>query len=121
MSRYIRGSMKLSVLAALALALGLALAGAPAASAKSCSPPKYPGNGYFTSLTVKNTTCAKGRKVALAHYRCRTENGKAGRCKRRVLRFSCSETRTKIPTELNGRVTCKRGGKRVVYTYQQNL
>jgi len=111
--------MKLSILAL--LALGLALAAAPAASAKACSPPKYPGNGYFTSLSVKNTTCSTGRKLALAYYRCRTENGKAGRCKRRVMRYRCTETRTKIATEINGRVTCKRGTKRIVHTYQQNL
>ena len=110
--------MKLSILALLALVA--ALAAAPSASAKACNPPDYPGNGYFTSLSVKNTTCSTGRKLALAYYRCRTENGKAGRCNRRVMRYRCKETRTTIPTEINARVTCTRGAKRVVHTYQQN-
>jgi len=26
-----------------------------------------------------------------------------------------------IPTELDARVTCKRGAKRVIHSYQQNL
>lgn len=93
----------------------------PGASAsRACSPPKYPGSGYFTSLSVKGVTCAKGRKVALAHYECRTENGRKGRCTRRVLRFRCSESRQSIPTEFNSRVRCTRGAKRVNFTYQQN-
>jgi hypothetical protein len=108
---------------ALASLASPALAGAsePSASAaRSCAPPDYPGSGYFTSLAVKRVTCAKGRKVALAHYRCRTENGRKGRCSRRVLRFSCSEQRTSIPTQFDSRVTCRRGAKRVTFTYQQN-
>jgi len=89
---------------------------------RTCSPPHYPGQGYFTSLTVKKTTCKFGRKLALAYYRCRTKAGPAGRCHRaRVLRYKCSEVRNRIPTELDGRVTCKRGHRRVVHTYQQDL
>lgn len=95
--------------------------GAPRASAaRACTPPDYPGAGYFTSLSVKGTTCRTGRRVTLAHYRCRTENGRAGRCRRHVLHYSCSETRNVIPTEINARVTCRRGSARVIYTYQQN-
>jgi hypothetical protein len=37
-----------------------------------------------------------------------------------VLGYSCSEKRTSIPTEINSRVTCKKGQRRVIYTYQQN-
>jgi hypothetical protein len=37
-----------------------------------------------------------------------------------VLGYSCSERRNTIPTEIDARVTCRRGSKRVVYTYQQN-
>lgn len=100
--------------------LGALLVAAPAAQARTCPPPKYPGEGYFTSLTVKATGCATGRKLTLAYYRCRTRNGKAGRCSRRVLGYRCSERRTSIPTEINARVTCRRGGRNITHTYQQN-
>src|ERR1044072_3816637 len=98
-------------------------AGAPIArAAKVCSVPHYPGSGYFTSLSVKGKSCRFGRKLALAYYHCRIRNGKAGRChKASVLRFHCSEVRQSIPTELDARVTCKHGAKRVVHSYQQNL
>jgi hypothetical protein len=90
------------------------------ASTRSCNPPKYPGTGYFTSLAVSNTTCATGRQVALAWYRCRTKHGPAGRCHSEVLGFTCSEKRVSIPTEYDARVTCHKGGATVIHTYQQN-
>jgi hypothetical protein len=104
------------------LALGSSAGAQPTAgAARSCSPPKYPGLGYFTSLEVSRVSCATGRKVTLAHYRCRTRHGKKGRCSSRVLGYSCKEgTRNSIPTEYNARVTCKSGTRKVVYTYQQN-
>ena len=113
-----------------ALALAVAcLAGAPAATAetahaaRSCSPPKYPGNGYFTSLSVSHTSCGTGRKVALAHYHCRRKHGVRGHCHHRVLHFRCKENRpasARIPTQYSSRVTCTRGSRRVVFVYQQN-
>jgi hypothetical protein len=104
-----------------AFAIGSAAAAAPGArSAATCAPPQYPGSGYFTSLRVTATTCATGKKVTLAHYRCRTRHGRSGRCTNRVLGYRCSEHRNTIPTEFNSRVTCKRGSRRVIYTYQQN-
>jgi hypothetical protein len=104
-----------------AVAAALALGAAPAAHASTCSAPKYPGSGYFTSLSVKKVSCKTGRKVTLAHYRCRTASSRAGRCHKSVLGYSCSERRQSISTEIDSRVTCRRGSKRVVYTYQQNL
>jgi hypothetical protein len=92
----------------------------PNASAASCSIPKYPGQGYFTSLSVTGTGCATGRKVALSYYKCRIKKGKKGTCKSKVLGYRCSEKRSTIPTEINARVTCKRGKATVVHTYQQN-
>jgi hypothetical protein len=103
------------------LAAALSLAAAGSAQARTCSAPTYPGSGYFTSLSVKNVSCRTGRKVTLAHYRCRTAHSRAGRCHRSVLGYSCSEHRNSISTEIQSRVTCRRGSKRVVYTYQQNL
>ena len=108
------------ILLSLGCCAALAVAAPGTASAKTCSTPDYPGSGYFTSLSVKNTTCAKGRAVALAHYRCRTETGRKGRCSRRVKGFRCTEKRQSIPSQFDSRVTCIDGGKRVVFTYQQN-
>lgn len=105
---------------ALALVCGLVSLAPSAAEARTCSAPKYPGNGYFTSLSVSGTSCATGRSVALAYYRCRVKNGVRGRCTTRVLRYSCSERRTSISTQFEARVTCRRGGARVVHSYQQN-
>lgn len=87
---------------------------------RTCPPPKYPGAGYFTTLTVKGASCATGRKVALAYYRCRTRGGKKGRCTKRVLGYRCSERRYAIPTEINARVSCRSGARTVTHTYQQN-
>ncbi len=104
-----------------AVATAGAQAGGPSAAAtRTCPAPRYPGQGYFTSLTVKRVSCARGRTVTLAHYRCRTRSGRAGRCRSRVLGYRCSEQRQSIPTEINARVTCRSGARRVVYTYQQN-
>jgi hypothetical protein len=110
-------------LVAVTLALATtALAAAPVAqSTRTCSPPAYPGSGYFTSLTVRGVSCRTGRRVTLAHYRCRTRSGPRGRCRHRVLRYSCKERRNSIPTEIDARVTCRRPGRTVVYTYQQNV
>jgi hypothetical protein len=104
---------------ALVAATGTA-ASPPAHAARTCSPPKYPGLGYFTSLTVRHVSCSTGKKVALAYYRCRTRSGPAGRCHSRVLGYTCREKRNSIPTEIDARVTCKRGSRLVVHTYQQD-
>jgi len=101
----------------------LALTGpAGAATTRVCTSPKYPGEGYFTTLTVKGVSCSTGKKLAIAYYRCRVRNGgRKGRCTSRVSDFRCTEQRTTIPTEINARVTCERGGTQtVVHTYQQN-
>jgi hypothetical protein len=104
------------------LALGSTAGARPAAHpSRACNPPKYPGQGYFTSLDVSHTSCATGVKVTKAHYRCRTRHGKKGRCTSRVLGYRCTEgKRNSIPTEYTARVTCKNGTRKVVYTYQQN-
>ena len=111
-------TLPLALVAALAI---VALAGVGTASAKSCSPAKYPGDGYFTSLSVSGTSCARGREVQRAHYRCRISNGgRDGRCSR-ALGYRCRESRTRISTEINGRVRCTRSSAVVSFTYQQNL
>lgn len=104
-------------------AAALALAGpAGAASTRACPSPKYPGEGYFTSLMVTGVSCAAGKKLAIAYYRCRVRaGGRKGRCTSRVSKYRCTEKRMTVPTEINARVRCRRGGtQRVVHTYQQN-
>jgi hypothetical protein len=102
---------------------GTVAAGSPVArAARDCRPPDYPGSGYFTSLTVRHVRCSTGRKLALAYYQCRIENGgRDGRCTRRVMRYRCTEERNRIATEIDARVRCRRGIKRIIHTYQQNL
>jgi hypothetical protein len=113
----------LALAAALAALAVAALTGAPAADAATCSQSNLPnGNGYITSLTVSRVSCRTGREVALAYFRCRLKHGKAGRCTSKVLRYTCKETkRVRIATEIDARVSCTRGSRRVVHTYQQNL
>ncbi|MDX6663920.1 MAG: hypothetical protein QOG68_126 [Solirubrobacteraceae bacterium] len=89
------------------------------AATKTCADPAYPGQGYFTRLTVTGTSCKSGKKLALAHYRCRTKHGIKGRCPS-VSGYSCTEKRQAISTEYNSRVTCKNGSRKVVIYYQQN-
>jgi hypothetical protein len=116
----------MSVVMALIAVTAVASAGSPAAAShiaqagRTCSVPKYPGLGYFTSLTVTGTSCGTGDKLVIAYYKCRTRSGPAGRCGSSVLGFTCHEQRNSIPTEIDARVTCKRHGETVVHTYQQD-
>jgi hypothetical protein len=117
---------------ALAVSTGLAFAGLvgaqpSVAAPKACSTPTYPNTnpgGYFTSLQVTGVACKTGRSVALAHYRCRVKKGRKGRCTSKVMKYSCSESRpadSQSDEQLNAKVTCKRGSKKIVFSYQQNL
>jgi hypothetical protein len=102
------------------LGIALIVAAPGAAQAATCTPPKYPGSGYFTSLNVTQVSCSTGRAVALAFHRCRTKSSGKGRCTSRVREYRCTEKRVTISTEINGRVTCTRGASRVKFTYQHN-
>ena len=114
------------VCAALVTLSPIAMAAVPASAspaahvARNCSLPKYPGLGYFTSLSVSGTSCATASKLAFAYYKCRTHYGKKGTCHSTVLGFSCREVRRSIPTEIDARVTCKHGSATVIHTYQQD-
>jgi hypothetical protein len=112
--------------AALALVFALTQGAAAArpvalAAATNCPPPKYPGTGYFSSLSVSGTSCSTGRKLVVSYYRCRLKHGAAGKCTGTVEGFTCSEKRESIPTEIDARVTCHRHKATVVHTYQQDL
>jgi hypothetical protein len=121
-SRFYIPSALLSVVVALVVAAGASASPVASASA-TCTPPKYPGSGYFTSLSVTKTTCATGSKIAKAYYKCRTSGGKGpkGRCVKRVEGYSCKETRRSTSVEIDATVTCKNGSKVVKHSYQQNL
>jgi hypothetical protein len=106
----------------LAAMTGVGVASDPVAHAgRACAPPKYPGVGYFTTLTVSGASCSTGKRLVMAYYKCRVKSGKAGRCHKAVLGYSCHEKRNSIPTEIDARVTCKRSGATIVHTYQQDL
>lgn len=115
-----RAALVTVIVAAFSLPGALASASPVARAAHTCSPPHYPGLGYFTSLSVTGTSCATASKVAIAYYHCRTRHGVAGRCSGGVLGFSCSEHRNAIPTEIDARVTCRRRHETVIHTYQQD-
>ena len=120
LSRFYIPSALLSVVVALTVSAG-ASASPIASAAKTCTPPKYPGSGYFTSLSVTKVSCATGAKIAKDYYKCRTKTGPKGRCVKKVDGYSCKEKRTSIATEINATVTCKNGSKVVKHSYQQNL
>lgn len=107
-------------LAGLIAALAFLVALPASAQAATCTPPKYPGAGYFTSLKATKVSCGEASKVAVAFHKCRTKRSVTGRCTSKVRKFSCTEKRTTISTEINGRVTCKYGSRKVELTYQQN-
>jgi len=118
-----RSPMRPAFAALLAAAAVALLAGAPAARAATCKDGRLPGgNGYYTSLTVTKVSCKTGKRVVLAYFKCRIKKGKKARCTDKVMGYSCREVkRTQIPTEINARVNCARGARKVVHTYQQNL
>ncbi len=108
----------------LLLALPVAAQAGPTASAaRSCDisgEERRLGTSYVLSLRASGTTCAKAERLVRAFHACRHENGKAGRCSRRVNGYSCSEQRlNKIRTQYDARVSCKDGGKSVSHTYTQ--
>ena len=77
------------------------------------------GTTYVTTLSVSGLSCSSGKRQVRAYHRCRNRNGgKDGRCPR-VDGYRCSERRSGIKTQFNGRVTCRRGSKTVKHTYTQ--
>lgn len=117
----------LAVSATVALA-GLAGAQTSVAATKACTPTDYPDTklgGYFTSLQVTGVTCKTGNTLIKAYYKCRRAKGIKGSCNNRTVSgYKCTEKRdpdSQSEEQLNAKVTCKKGSKKVVHTYQQNL
>ena len=69
---------------------------------------------------MTKVSCSTGKSVALAFHKCRTKTGISGRCVSKVKGYACRETRQTIATEIDGKVTCTNGSKKVALTYQQN-
>src|SRR3954465_10143948 len=101
-----------AVLAALAL---LALPGAGGASTRSpeahaagkCNiggGKRQAGGIYWTSLSVKHTSCRTGKAVEKAFQKCR--KGPRGRCHPRVEHFKCTEHRSGISVQFDSSVNC---------------
>ncbi len=132
-----RWSRALVTMAVLGLLLAAALTVAASSEAKrprmkACktSSFKYPDRklgGYFTQLRVRGTSCSRGRKVALAYYKCRRKRGVEGTCRSRtVMRYRCKETRRARDKQegvsFSGTVVCRRGKYGYIkHRYQQNL
>lgn len=93
--------------------------------------PRYPEKnnkgGYFTTLRVTNTSCKDGKDQMLAWYNCRTARGVKGKCTRSTVRgYRCTERRGPTQTgtggsEFSARVTCKKGTRKIVHTYDQEV
>jgi hypothetical protein len=119
MSRIVRRSAPLVVLAACAALAPPAMADAPATASKSCSVgnSRSYGTTYVLSIRASGTSCRSARGLIRSFHDCRP--GKSGRCSS-VSGYSCSERRfDKIRSQYSGRVTCTKGGKTVKHTYTQ--
>jgi hypothetical protein len=119
MSRIVRRSAPLAVLAVCAALAPPALADAPATASKSCSVgnSRSYGTTYVLSISASGTSCRSARRVIRAFHACRP--GKSGRCGR-AAGYRCSESRfNKSSQSYDSRVTCKRGGNTVKHTYTQ--
>ncbi len=121
MSRLVRRSAPLVVLAACAALAPPALADTPAMASKSCSvgDDRSYGTTYVISINASGTSCRNARKLVRAFHGCRP--GKRGKCGS-VSGYSCGESRfNKSPQSYDSRVSCSKGGKTVKHTYTQFL
>jgi hypothetical protein len=120
--------------AALALAALTAAGSASAsdvtasASARGCGVDNHGGaygkDMYVLDLTVRHTTCRKAKRVIRAYTDCRHQHGGLnGRCPNRVLHYRCSEgERTVAPhIQYTVEVGCRRGERRIRFTYTQQV
>lgn len=72
---------------------------------------RHSGPSYVTSLSVRRTSCRTGKAVVRSYHRHRGHVS-GWSCHRRILDRS--------PAQYDARVTCRRGGKRAVWTYTEN-
>jgi len=131
MPRTLRLTLALAATALVVAIPATATADGPSASASRNCPLSFnqqqngfPPASYVTSIRVFNTSCRKGKSVIRGYHKCRKANGGAnGRCPNRVLRFRCTEgARQAVPgVQYSAKVTCRRGGRKIVSTYTQNV
>jgi hypothetical protein len=127
-------TLALAASACLVIAV-FAVAASPASATTNCS--NFPDDGsqypsssaQWTELRTTSVTCGYARKFLKPFWTCRTAGGKSlkGQCKRKVQGFSCTEGKRKYTT-IDGkqasygvRVTCRRGGQRIIAAYTQDL
>ncbi len=126
MSRAVRSTALLALLPLSLAATGGAGASSPQVhAARSCSLSVYEqrhlGASYVTSLSVRKTTCKKGKAVVRAYHKCRRAHGWKGKCRHTVKGYSCKRhIIDSSPAQYDAKVTCRNGAKRVVHTYTQN-
>ena len=75
-------------------------------------PAEVPGLGLLHRQDPRHEHLLHLRQAfVVAYYKCRTKNGTrpAGRCTTTVRGFRCTEKRESIATEIDARVTCRRG------------
>ena len=113
-------------LAAAVLMAPTAGARSEASASKGCnvSSRAYGHNMYLDALSTRNTSCRKGRKVLKGYTKCRYKHGGLnGRCPNRVAKYKCHEgKRTLAPhIQYSVDVGCKRGSKRVKFSYTQQV
>ena len=83
----------------------------------SCTGPRANRGGRF------NTSCGTGKGVVKGFNKCRHQNGgRDGKCNSKVKGFKCSEgKRDGVPhVQYSSHVSCKKGGKKVAFSYTQN-
>ena len=119
-------TIALAAIAATAALAGPAGAAPSASASKSCnvSARAYGHNMYTTSLAVRHTSCAKGKAVVNGYTKCRYKHGGLnGHCPNRVEKFKCGEGKRTIAPHIqySVNVSCKRGSKRVKFSYTQQV
>ena len=126
MSRVFALVAALAAVAMLSFSAGAGASSAPQAHAAGkcrlgAKESRHMGASYVTSLHVKRTSCKTGKSVVRAFNACRHRSGGAkGHCHHKVKHYSCSEHRAGISVQYDASVSCKRGSRRVSFTYTQN-
>jgi len=123
LARPVHALASILAVASVAAVAAPAVAAPTAQSAAACriaGQERKLGPTYVTRLTVRNTTCARGKDVVRAYYRCRVDNGgRKGRCTRAVLGYRCTERRQSIATQFDAQVVCRKGRATIRHNYTQ--
>jgi hypothetical protein len=82
----------------------------------------HSGSTYLISLSVSGVSCSTGLKVEKAWQACRKKTSGHRVCKSRVLGYkSTYRDLGSIKTQINYKVTCTNGSRKVVFVFQQNF